>query len=56
MGKGWYALQDSNLRPLAPEASALFAELRAHHIDCIKDNIIDLSCQDNINIDVKKNG
>ena len=25
----WYARQDSNLRPLAPEASALSAELRA---------------------------
>jgi hypothetical protein len=26
--EGWHPLQDSNLRPLAPEASALFAELR----------------------------
>jgi len=28
--EGWYARQDSNLRPLTPEASALSAELRAH--------------------------
>ena len=28
--EGWHPLQDSNLRPLAPEASALFAELRGH--------------------------
>jgi hypothetical protein len=26
----WYAREDSNLWPLAPEASALSAELRAH--------------------------
>lgn len=26
----WYAREDSNLRPLAPQASALSAELRAH--------------------------
>ena len=34
-GKGtenWYARQDLNLRPLAPEASALSPELRAHNI------------------------
>jgi hypothetical protein len=26
----WYAWQDSNLRPLTPEASALSPELQAH--------------------------
>jgi hypothetical protein len=31
--KTWYARQDSNLWPLAPEASALSAELRAHLSD-----------------------
>ncbi len=30
----WYARQDSNLRPLTPEASALSAELRAH--ECLE--------------------
>ncbi len=28
--KRWYARQDLNLRPLAPEANALSPELRAH--------------------------
>ena len=27
---GWYPVQDSNLRPSAPEADALFAELTGH--------------------------
>lgn len=31
---GWYARCDSNTRPLAPEASALSAELRAHLREC----------------------
>ncbi len=44
----WYARQDSNLRPLTPEASALSAELRARRIHykapkVIRDHFGDIS-------------